>query len=554
MSGESIRCVAANTLGTTNSLSAALTVVGIVPTFTIQPTSQSVVAGSNAVFAAYATGTAPISYQWQYQPSGSLTWTNVVDDTTNTGSQTTTLTIYPADLSQNGKPLECVAANAWGSTTSTPANLFVTPNNSMPISVYTLAGLPGVAGTNNGTGTNALFKNPHGIAVDANTNIFIADKDNHVIRMLSPTGGGWSSTTIAGLAGNSGSTDGTGSVARFSGPYGIAVDGSGNVYVADTGNATLRKLTGSGSNWTVTTILGLAGTTGTNDGTGAAVRFTLPMGLAVDGSGNLFVADQGNQIIRKVAFNGLNWTATTIAGLAKHSGSADGINSTARFNGPYALTVDGTGRIFVADYYNNSIRLVTPNGGNWSVTTIGISAANGGSTDGSDSVARFKYPTGIVASPDGTVYVADSGNNTIRRIAPNGLGWSVFTVAGLAGSPGSVDGTGTTVRLNLPFGIAVDTYTNLYIADANNDTIRGPAPVLTPGPAVVSLFKLASPTMLSITWKALVGHSYQVQYKTNLNQIAWNVYTNLSAANWTGSVSIKVAADPQRFYRVMPTP
>lgn len=555
MSGESVRCVATNSLGSANSLSATLVVVGIPPTFTIQPSSQSVVAGTNAVFTAYAAGTAAISYQWQFQPSGSLSWSNVVDDATNSGSQSTTLTVNPADLTQNGKPLQCVAANIWGSTTSSPAYLFVTPNNSMPISVYTLAGLTGIAGTNNGMGTNTLFNNPHGIAVDANTNIFVADMANQVIRMLSPTGSGWASATIAGLAGTSGTNDGTGSAARFNGPYGIALDGSGtNVIVADTGNHTLRKLSKSGTNWIATTIAGFAGASGTNDGSGATARFNRPMGVAAYGADNLFVADEANHTIRKVTFNGINWTTTTIAGLAGTGGTADGNNSGARFQEPYALTVNSSGRVYVAEHYYNCVRQIVPTGSNWVVSTIGISSTAGGSTDGSGTVARFKQPSGIVASPDGDVYVADSANDTIRRIAPNGLGWSVFTVAGLAGNSGSVDGTGTTVRMNLPFGIAVDANTNLYITDANNDTIRGAAPVVTPVPAVVGLFKLAQQRSLTITWNALVGHAYQVQYKTNLNQSAWSIYTNITAVNWTGTASVAVSADPQRFYRVVPAP
>jgi Peptidase C10 family/Spi protease inhibitor/Carboxypeptidase regulatory-like domain/NHL repeat len=548
MTGESIRCVVSNPLGTTNSTAATLTVVGIAPSFSLQPSSQSVVAGSNATFTAFATGTSPIVYQWQFQPSGSLTWSNLLNATN------TTLLFSPADLTQNGMPLECVAANAWGSATSTPAYLFVTPNNSTPISIYTLAGKPLTAGATDGVGTNALFYDPLGIAVDANTNIFVADMKNHVIRMISPSGLGWSSATIAGLAGNSGTADGTGSAARFNGPYGIAVDASGNVYVADTSNHTIRELVQSGTYWNVTTILGSAGSSGTNNGIGGAARLRYPMGVATDNSGNLFVADEGNQTIRKAVFSAGNWNVSTIAGFASHSGTNDGTNYLAKFNGPYSVAADNSGRVFVADYYNNCIRQITPNGSNWVVTTIGVSSANGGSTDGAANVARFKYPTSIVAAPDGNLYVADSGNNTIRRIAPTGLGWTVFTVAGLAGNSGSVDGTGSTARLNTPFGIAVDASTNLYISDASNDTIRGPAPVLTPVPSVVNLFKLVAARTLTITWNAVAGHTYQVQYKTNLSQSVWNVYTNITAGNWTGSVSLNVAADPQRFYRVIPAP
>jgi hypothetical protein len=553
MSGQRFQCVATNFVGSaTSTPSAALTVTGLAPLFVIQPQSEIVVDGSNAAFNATATGTGTSFYQWQYQPSGSLTWVNVNDDGTTSGSQTPTLTISPADLTMNGKPFQCVATNVWGSGTSAPVSLFISVNNSTPISLGTLAGRTLTSGSTDGLNTNALFNHPYGIAVDGHTNIFVADMYNDTIRMISASGTNWPVITIAGLATHSGSADGTNTSARFNAPYGIAV-GGGNLFVADTYNQTIRELTPSGTNWVVTTIAGLAGNSGTNDGSSSNARFKFPMSIAVDNGGNLYVADEGNSSIRKLTFNGLFWTVSTIAGGS--FGSNDGTNRNAQFGNAYGITVNAGGTVFVADKWFNTIRQLTPSGANWVVTTIaGKAGSPSGSADGINSVARFNQPTGIAAGVNGNLYVADYGNDTIRRLSPNGTDWTVFTVAGLAGSSGSVDGVGSNIRLNGPFGIAVDINTNVYVTDSLNNTIRGTPIGGISSPLFVQIANQITSHAVMLTWPAVGGHTYQVQYKTNLNQTVWNTLMSVTVTAFlnTGVAFIPIGPDPQRFYRVVP--
>src|ERR1017187_2674685 len=194
-------------------------------------------------------------------------------------------------------------------------------------------------------------------------------------------------TTFAGNSGY-GSADGTNSAARFAGNIGAVVDSAGNVYVTDFYNATIRKVTPVGTNWVVTTIAGLAGSPGSADGTNSAARFFNPDGVAVDSAGNLYVADDGSDTIRKVTPVGTNWVVTTIAGLASHSGSANGTGSAARFNNPSDVRLDSTGNIYVADTSNHTIRKLALIGTSWVVTTIAGLAGSPGSADGTGSAAR----------------------------------------------------------------------------------------------------------------------------------------------------------------------
>src|SRR5947209_203745 len=204
-------------------------------------------------------------------------------------------------------------------------------------------------------------------------------------------------TTLAGQA-SIGSADGTGGVARFYVPSGVATDSSGNVYVADLLNSTIRKITPAG---VVTTLAGLAGVTGSADGTGGAARFYRPTGVATDSSGNVYVADQYNHTIRKITPAGV---VTTLAGLAGSYGSADGTGSAARFNGPNGVATDSSGNVYVADTYNNTIRKITPAG---VVTTLAGLAVSVGSADGTGSAARFNDPSGVATDSSGNVRVAD---------------------------------------------------------------------------------------------------------------------------------------------------
>jgi streptogramin lyase len=267
---------------------------------------------------------------------------------------------------------------------------------------------------------------------------------------------------VTTLAGESlGSADGTGSAAQFNNPFGVAVDSSGNVYVADKGNYTIRRVTPDG---VVTTLAGLAGNSGSVDGANSAARFRSPSGVAVDGAGNIYVADSSDSTIRQVTPAGV---VTTLAGLAGRDGNTDGTGGEARFNGPTGVAVDSAGNVYVADYYNYSIRKVTSGG---MVSTLAGLAGSIGSADGTGSMARFNRPTGVAVDSGGNVYVADTLNQTIRRVTPGGM---VTTLAGRgAGIAGSADGTGSAAGFDSPTGVAVDSAGNVYVADFHNYTIR----------------------------------------------------------------------------------
>ena len=340
--------------------------------------------------------------------------------------------------------------------------------------VTTFAGTASTPGSVDGTGSAARFNFPTGITVDAAGNLYVTDTFNSTIRKITSAG---VVTTFAGSAGLVGSTDGTGSAARFNYPFSVAVDGSGNLSVADSYNHTIRRITAGG---VVTTFAGSAGINGSADGTGAAARFYSPVGVAVDAAGNTYVSDTTNDTIRKITSSGV---VSTLAGAPVYT-SADGMGAAARFTFPFDVAVDPAGNIYVADAGNNTIRKVTPSG---NVTTLAGLAGVVGSTDGTGSAARFNYPVGVAVDAAGNVFVADAGNNTVRRITPAG---AVTTLAGLAGSPGSTDGTGSAARFNYPSDVTVDSAGNVYVADAANNTIRK----ITAGGVVTTLAGTAGTT------------------------------------------------------------
>jgi hypothetical protein len=338
--------------------------------------------------------------------------------------------------------------------------------------VTTLAGKAGISGSADGTGSAARFRYPTGVAVDGAGNVFVADRDNNTIRRVTPAG---LVTTMAGNPAAYGSDDGTGSAARFNHPFGVAVDTNGNVFVADADNHTIRKVSASR---VVTTLAGSAGASGSADGTGIAARFHGPTGVAVDDAGNVLVADQLNHTVRKVSATGL---VTTLAGSAGVPGSADGTGSAARFYYPTSVALDTSSNVFVADQFNHTVRKVSAAG---VVSTLAGSAGSPGSDDGTGSAARFHNPAGVAVGDAGDVFVADYTNNVIRKVSAAGV---VTTLAGSAGCPGSADGTGSAARLNGPDGVAVDSYGNLYVADTLNNTIRK----VTPDGMVITLAGIA---------------------------------------------------------------
>ena len=323
--------------------------------------------------------------------------------------------------------------------------------------VTTLVGTAGNLGTADGTGSAARFYIPEGVAADSSGNLYVADSNNHTIRKIAPGG---VVSTLAGSPGVSGSADGIGNIARFNHPESLTVDTSGNVYVADTNNHTIRKVLPDG---TVSTMAGSAGISGSTNDTGSAARFNVPRGVAVDVGGNVYVADTFNQNIRKVTPGGV---VTTFVGSAGNFGTADGMGSAARFFYPQGVAVDGSGNVYVADTGSHTIRKATPGG---LVSTLAGSPGLAGGADGTGSVARFGTPDGVIADGSGNVYVADTFNHTIRKVT---LAGEVTTVAGSVGVISSADGAGSAARFAYPQSVAVDGSGNVYVADSFNHTIR----------------------------------------------------------------------------------
>ncbi len=294
-----------------------------------------------------------------------------------------------------------------------------------------------------GIGTSAEFNNPAGIAVDSLDNIYVVDRQNNRIRKITPgrvvssfAGTGMTADGMGGMIEGGGFMNGPGNVAQFRQPEGVAVDSDGFVYVADRFNNSIRKITSAG---VVDTLTGTS--------------LSEPFGVAVDSSGIVYVADTGNNHIHKITLDS--------SGMGTVSLFAGG-GSPAQFNRPVSVAVDGSNNVYVADRDNYRIQKITPNG---VVTTL--AGGGSGSSDGVGTSAKFNKPYGVAVDSKGFVYVADLNNHRIRKITPDGV---VTTLAG--GGSGSSDGTGTSVQFNRPEDVAVDKLGNVYVADTGNDRIR----------------------------------------------------------------------------------
>ena len=303
--------------------------------------------------------------------------------------------------------------------------------------VSTVAGLANLRGNADGVGSAATFWQPHGIAVDTSGNAYVGNLA-YAVRRVTPGG---VVTSLSGIVG----TD-------------VAVDADGTVYA--TNRYTVLKRTSAG---VVTTLAGLAGTPGSADGTGSEARFNNARGIAIAPSGDLYVTDSLNHNIRKITPDGV---VTTLAGLAGSSGDVDATGTAARFKSPVAVAVDGTGTLFVADQDNNKIRKVTPTG---VVTTLAGAGSQFGYADGPGAVAKFWRPQGVAVAPDGSIYVSEA-SNMIRRVTAAGVVTTVAGLGG--GVAGSEDGVGSAARFNSPYGLAFDTEGRLYIAEFSGNRIR----------------------------------------------------------------------------------
>ncbi len=373
--------------------------------------------------------------------------------------------------------------------------------------VGTFAGPGGSAGSDNGSGSEARFFNPVAMAVDGATNLYVADLLNLTIRKVTPEG---TVSVVAGQPGQSGAVNGSGTNTLLASPGGLAVDASGNLYIADADNQIIRKIAPDG---TATTLAGQTGLTGSSDGAGTYASFSSPLGLALDKSGNLYVADTGNETIRVITPAGV---VSTLAGQTGVTGAANGVGTNATFSNPTAVAVDGSGNVYVADAGNSMIRVIAPGGG---VSGFAGLAGNPGAADGLGTNASFSSMNGLAVDAAGNVYVADTYNQTIRMITPAGL---VATVGGSAGAAGSADGVGTNALFSHPSGIAVDSAGRVYVADAFNNTIR----VGTVAPAPPMLEVAGGAGMVVLSWSTSATGFVPATKSSLAAGSVWTVLTN----------------------------
>jgi len=335
-----------------------------------------------------------------------------------------------------------------------------------PANLALFAGDVGTTGSVDGAGTAARFNAPLGVAADSAGNIYVADTNNHTIRKIDSTGG---VVTLAGdsVTQTSGNVNATGAAARFNLPSGVVTDSAGNVYVADTANHSIRKIDSAGA---VTTLAGTTAPGNTNGG-GSIARFNFPSGIAIDSAGILYVADTNNHMIRKIVVTAGVGAVTTLAGTTT-LGSANGIGAAASFHFPNSITIDSLGNLYVADTGNHTIRkIVISTTGVATVSTLAGTALSTGSLDGTGAAARFDTPLGITTDSAGNVYVADTNNHTIRKITPAGETSTVVGVAGSAGfTPGFLPG-----QLSSPTGVAISG-TSLYITTGNGVAVATRVP------------------------------------------------------------------------------
>jgi hypothetical protein len=355
-----------------------------------------------------------------------------------------------------------------GVAVDTAGNLFIADSSNSRVRKVTSSGvISTVAGNgtqgfsgDGGPATSAQLLNPTGVAVDTAGNLFIASFNNRV-RKVTPAGG---ISTVAGngIAG-SGGDGGPATSAQLNAPSGVAVDTAGNLFIADSGNSRVRKVTSSG---VISTVAG-NGTQGFSGDGGPATSAQLnaPSGVAVDTAGNLFIASFNN-CVRKVTPSGV---ISTVAGNGIGGFSGDGGPATsAQLNAPSGVAVDTAGNLFIADERNNRIRKVTPG---LVISTVAGNGSEGFSGDGGPATAaRFYFAEGVAVDTVGNLFIADSGNNRVRKVTPDGM---ISTVAGNGiGGFGGDGGPATSAQLNYPTGVGVDTAGNLFIADTFNSRVR----------------------------------------------------------------------------------
>jgi hypothetical protein len=387
------------------------------PVITNQPANQVVIYGGNATFSVMVTGVGPFTYQWQ------LNGTNL-------------------------------------------------PNRNNIITRVAGGGVGSAFSGDGGLATSAVLFNPSGVAINSAGDLFIADLANERIRMvdtnfISTTNGLIGIIRTVAGSGGSGGYSGDGGMATnaaLNSPSSVAVDGLGNFFLSDQANNRIRKVD---TNGIITTLAGTNSSGFAGDGGPAAnAKLFAPTGVAVDGVGNVFIADWKNNRIRKISTNGI---ITTVAGTNSAGFFGDGALAVfAKLSSPQAVTVDGSGNLFIADTGNHRIRKVDTNG---IITTW---AGNGGASfsgdGGTATNATLNQPNGVAVDAFGDVFISDYFNNRIRMVDVTG---NITTMAGNGGTGNTGDGgVATNANLYQPHGVGLDAYGNLYIDNYSSSTIR----------------------------------------------------------------------------------
>lgn len=517
--GRFFRVAVRNAAGSVVSSSARLTVnaAGVAPSIIAQPTSMSAVAGQAASLSVLASGTPMPSFRWQSSSDGGITWTDLA------GATAATYDSGPTTIGQSGTRYRAVVENSHGIAISNPVTLTVSPApvapsfSSQPHSVSTAAGRnASFSGAATGSpapvlqwqisADGATWINVNG-ATTSSLSFAVSASDNYklfrliaanavgtafsqpAVLQLSAASSGALLSLLAGQLGGSGNLDGTGTDSRFEAIQGVAVDSSGNQFVADPFASTIRRITPAGE---VTTFAGAGYLRGLLDGRGSAARFSIPTGIAIDRDDNLYVADSGNSLVRKITPLGdvstvatvsgirdltvsrtgvvytVGWgavmqiatdgTVTTFAGMQGGQGHADGVGETARFRDPEGITVDARGNLYVADPGSHVIRKITPAA---VVSTLAGTPGSRGSSDGTGLAASFAGPSRVTVDTAGNLFVSDTQNGRIRRVTSMG---DVSTIAGTS-VHGQEDGPVGSASFNYPVGIAVATSGDLFVGD-----------------------------------------------------------------------------------------
>ena len=431
-----------NIVGSVTSSAASLQIGTEPPAIVAQPQDATAEITAPVEFSVLASGAGPLSYQWSH------------NGVPLPGGTNSTLVLAAAGISDFGG-YSVIVSNANGSVTSNTAVLRLT--NVPTYTFSTIAGSMGKSGDVDGTGSAARFSSPKQMVMEGSSNLLVADYGNGQIRRVSVSG----SVTGLGFL----FYTGPGSGLRIYQPEGVAVNASGQIFSTDYWPFVRRNTFGTVINLAGGVGLGY-GQSGHRDGVGNDALFSAPRGLAVDAQGNVIVADSLNAVIRKITPSA---EVSTIAGVANQSG-VDG----ARLHTPAAVAVDSLGRVLIADQGAHNIRRLLADG---TLERLAGGAGDAGSADGIGGEARFNSPAAIAVDAAHNVFVADMASHTIRRIGAGGL---TNTIGGLAGIPGGTNGLGKAARFNSPQGIAVTDDGTVYVADTGNQIIRKGAPLYAP--------------------------------------------------------------------------